>query len=237
LRCVALRHAATVRRAAALSAVLVLLGTAQAAAAAPADRPLRPALRTAQAQVDWTNLTTDERRRVLRRWNRAPALLDRLLDRIAPQLAIGRSTGAEIAQGNFTDAVLGDAVGAAHWQIQLSPVVLNQGGKLDAHLTLHELGHVVDGVLAGDTWREDLFAALARSPLWLPCWPMPQGTSSRCVRSNEIIADQFAFWATGRREVRSAYGDPPLLRRAALGAWFARLLPAFERDPRSYTVS
>jgi hypothetical protein len=33
-----------------------------------------------------------------------------------------------------------------------------------------------------------------------------------------------AFWATGRREVRNSYGDPPLLHRTALGRRFAQLL-------------
>jgi len=33
-----------------------------------------------------------------------------------------------------------------------------------------------------------------------------------------------AFWPTGRREVRSSYGDPPLLHRTALGRRFAQLL-------------
>jgi hypothetical protein len=65
---------------------------------------------------------------------------------------------------------------------------------------------------------------------------MPPGSSSRCVRSNEIVADQFAFWATGRRGVRSSYGVPPLLHRAELGAWFARLLPPWQRSPSGWTV-
>ena len=50
------------------------------------------------------------------------------------------------------------------------------------------------------------------------------------MRSNEIIAEQFAFWATGLRLVRTSYGVPPLLPRAELGAWFARLLPRELRD-------
>jgi hypothetical protein len=150
--------------------------------------------------------------------------------------AAARSKGrvTQIAQGNFTDMSIGGD--GPDWQVNLSPDVLGRGSKLNAHLTLHELGHVVDGVLGTDPWRERLFAALSRSPRWHACWPMPLGSSSRCVRSNEIIADQFAFWATGRRGVRSSYGVPPLLRRAEVGAWFARLLPPWQRSPSGWTV-
>jgi hypothetical protein len=218
----------------ALLAILALGVAANASWAA--DRPLRTALRTAQAQVDWTNLSRGERVRVLRRWGHAPSLLDPLLDRVAPQLAIHRSLGSDIAQGNFTEQAIG-AEGEPGWQVNLSPLVLEGGSPLHAHLTLHELGHVVDGVLGSDGWREDLFAAFARSPAWQACWPLPLGSSSRCVRSNEIIADQFAFWAMGRRTVRSSYNVPPLLPRAALGAWFARLLPVWQRDPAGWTAS
>jgi hypothetical protein len=222
-----------VRFAAALLVVLVVLVPARASRAADPP-PLRAALRTAQGQVDWTNLTRRERLRVLSRWARAPAMLDALLDRVAPQLAVHRSLATEIAQGNFTDMSIGGSGPA--WRVNLSPEVLDSGSKLSAHLTLHELGHVVDGVLGTDAWREALFAAFARSPRWQACWPMPLGSSSRCVRSNEIIADEFAFWATGRRGVRSSYGVPPLLRRAELGAWFARLLPPWQRSPSGWTV-
>jgi hypothetical protein len=122
------------------------------------------------------------------------------------------------------------------WQVSLSPPVVDDASPLAWHITLHELGHVVDGVLGDDQWRNDFFVALARSPRWLPCWPMPLGSSSRCVRSNEILADQFAFWATAQRDVRSSYNVPPLLPRRELGAWFARLLPEWQRDPRALTV-
>ena len=216
----------------ALLAALAVLAPAPASRAA--DPPLRAALRTAQAQVDWTNLTPRERLHVLHRWARAPAMLDALLDRVAPQLAVHRSLATQIAQGNFTEMSVGGS--GPEWRINLSPDVLERGSKLDAHLTLHELGHVIDGVLGNHGWREQLFAALARSPRWQACWPMPLGSSSRCVRSNEILADQFAFWATGRRDVRSSYGVPPLLPRAGLGAAFARLLPPWQRSATGWTA-
>ncbi|HYZ27454.1 MAG TPA: hypothetical protein VE570_00245 [Thermoleophilaceae bacterium] len=196
-----------------------------------ADRPLRHGMRVAASQIDWTNLTNAERRRVVRRWNRAPALLDVLLDRVAPGLAVHRTRGTELAQGNSTDLNIGGL--DRPWQINLSPLVLHGGDKLSAHITSHELGHVIDGALADDAWRAAFFAALSRSPLWQPCWPMPPGSSSRCVRGNEIFADQFAFWATARRDVRSSYGVPPLMHRAELGVWLARLPSGPLGRPRS----
>ena len=212
-----------------LLSLLALLGAiASATPASAADRPLRAALREAAARVDWGNLAPHERVVVLRRWNRAPPQFDAILARIAPELRMQRTLGTEIAGGNFTDYTLGED--GRPWRVNLSAAVLTQGTKLHAHLTLHELGHVVDGVLADDAWREAFVADLTRSPLWQPCIPMPPGSSSRCVRSNEIIADQFAFWATARREVRSSYWVPPLLRRAKLGTWFGMLLVSGRAD-------
>jgi hypothetical protein len=214
------RHDRVVRR---LVPLLALLGAlAFATPARAADRPLRMALREAAARVDWGNLAPHERVVVLRRWNRAQQPFDAILARIAPELRMQRTLGTEIAGGNFMDHTLGED--GRPWRVNLAAAVLTRGAKLHAHLTLHELGHVVDGVLADDAWREAFVAGLTRSPLWQPCIPMPPGSSSRCVRSNEIITDQFAFWATARREVRSSYWVPPLLHRAELGAWFARLL-------------
>ena len=201
-------------------AVVVVLACASRADAA--DRPLRTALRGAAAPVDWGNLTAHERVIVLRRWNRAPEAFDALLARVAPVMSMRRTVGSELAAGNFTAHIIGGDERA--WRVHLSAAVLTPGSKLGAHITLHELGHVVDGVLAGDAWREAFVAALARSPLWRSCIPLPPGSSGRCVSASEIIADQFAFWATARREVRSSYWVPPLLRRAELGGWFERLL-------------
>jgi hypothetical protein len=218
--------------------VVLMAAPVPGSAAGAAERPLRPALRVAAAQVDWTNLTVDERRRVLRRWNHAPRLFDALVERVAARTSIGRSEGDAIAQGNFTESLLDEGdESASTWQISLSPTVLDTGSRLNAHLTLHELGHVIDGVLADEDWREAFMATLAHSPAWQQCWPMPPGSSSRCVRSNELIADQFAFWATGHRTTRSSYTDPPLLPRATLGSWFARLIPRWARDQTSYTTN
>src|SRR5262245_41628424 len=202
-------------RRSALAALAALAALTLPAGARAQDRPLSATLRSADAKIDWTNLRRDERLRVLRRWSRAPRPFDDLVARVADRLAIRRSSSAELAQGNHTDQEIGGA-GAA-WEVNLSPAVLDNAGKLDAHITLHELGHVIDGVLIDDAARARIFTVLARSPAWQPCWAMPLGSSSRCVRAPEMFADQFAFWATGRRDVRSSYNVPPLLHRAQFG--------------------
>ena len=207
-----------------LVAMAVLCALALPAAATARDRPLTAVLRSADARIDWTNVDRAERLRVLQRWARAPAPLDELVARVADSLSIHRTSAADIALGNHTDMDIGGA--APHWEVNLSYAVLRGATKLDAHITLHELGHVIDGALIDDELREAIFAQLARSPAWQPCWPMPLGSSSRCVRAPEIFADQFAFWATGRREVRSSYNVPPLLHRAQFGRIMQRTLRA-----------
>lgn len=207
-----------------LVAMALLAALALPAAAAARDRPLSAVLRTADAEIDWTNLGRSERLRVLQRWARAPAPLDALLLRVADSLSVHRTSAADLAAGNHTDMDIGGA--GPHWEVNLSYTVLRGATKLDAHITLHELGHVIDGALVGDDLREEFFARFAHSAAWQPCWPMPLGSSSRCVRAPEIFADQFAFWATGRREVRSSYNVPPLLHRAQFGRFLQRVLRA-----------
>lgn len=202
-------------RSVAAAALVLVAVLAIAASAGAADRPLSATLRKADARIDWTNVRPDERLRVLRRWAHAPRPFDVLVAGVADRLAIRRGSVTELAQGNHTDLQIGGA--GATWEINLSTDVLRNATKLDAHITLHELGHVIDGALIDDATMAAIFADFARSPAWQPCWPMPRGSSSRCVRAPEIFADQFAFWATGRREVRSSYNVPPLLHRAAFG--------------------
>ena len=78
-------------------------------------------------------------------------------------------------------------------------------------MTLHEFGHLVD-YMAFDARSYAAFAALfVRSPRWQKCFP-DDTSSTGCVELSEIIADQFAYWATGlRADPSGGYGDPPLV--------------------------
>ena len=78
-------------------------------------------------------------------------------------------------------------------------------------VTLHEFGHLVD-YMAFDARSYAAFASLfLRSPRWQKCFP-DDTSSTGCVELSEIIADQFAYWATGlRADPSGGYGDPPLV--------------------------
>jgi hypothetical protein len=199
----------------ALAALLLLLAFPGAAPAK--DDALSATLRRAEAKIDWTDLHRSERLLVLRRIGRGPRVLDKLVDRVSRRVAIHRGADSDPSGGNHTDHQFG---GGRPWEVNLSADVLNRESPLNAHYTLHELGHVVDGALIREPLRERLFALFRRSPGWQNCYPMPLGSSSRCVSRPELFAEQFAFWATGNGTVRTAYNVPPLASRRA----FTRLL-------------
>jgi hypothetical protein len=100
-----------------------------------------------------------------------------------------------------------------------------------AFTVLHEFGHVVDTIgldVAGELEMQKLFAT---SPDWLDCFfYRPLG----CVPPEELLADQFAFWATGISPVDVSYGDPPLIQpdqfAALLEQQFA-FRPGYAADP------
>jgi len=208
------------RRLLALTAVLVAASSLLGASAQA--RPLHPALQSANLRIDWSNLTDAEHVRVLRRWKAAPSLLPELLHRVAGRLTIRRSSDNEAAGGNFTETQYDGSYET--WRVTLSWPVLNWGSKLGAHLTLHELGHVIDGALVDDALRNDFLALFRLHPVWQECYPMPLGSSSRCVRAPEIFAEHFGFWAAGFRRVRTFYELPPLASRRDFGRLMASAL-------------
>ena len=80
----------------------------------------------------------------------------------------------------------------------------------------HELGHLVD-FLGLDTFSHADFRKLfSRSPKWQNCFHL----EGHCSPFLELFADQFAFFSTSAKGVRSGYGD----ERLATGAAFAKLL-------------
>jgi hypothetical protein len=100
-----------------------------------------------------------------------------------------------------------------------------------AFTVLHEFGHVVDTIgldVDGELEVEKLFA---KSPDWLDCFfYRPLG----CVPPEELLADQFAFWATGISPVDVSYGDPPLVQPDEFAALLAQQFafrPGYAADP------
>lgn len=87
--------------------------------------------------------------------------------------------------------------------------------KYKRFIILHEFGHVLSSVAidtAGQTAFENLFHG---SPAWKNCFRA--ATVKGCLPTEEIFAEQFAFWASGSRQLRSGYKLPPLASKAAFG--------------------
>jgi hypothetical protein len=119
-------------------------------------------------------------------------------------------------------ASCGPAASCAGWDgqryyISMSPQHLKS--PFASFAVLHEFGHIVQ-FLGLDADGYAAFRQLfAQSPAWRNCFPSGQGG---CVPFVELLADQFAFWASGQRSRRSGYNDPPLASPQA----FANVLSA-----------
>lgn len=86
-------------------------------------------------------------------------------------------------------------------------------------VVLHEFGHIVNFLGIDDKGMASFAQAFHRSPKWKSCFSHSLG---QCPPLAEIFADQFAFYASGLTNVRSGYGDPQLIARAAFGRLLAR---------------
>lgn len=86
------------------------------------------------------------------------------------------------------------------------------------YVVLHELAHLVDYV-GLDSGAYGAFRSLFRtSPRWRGCFPNAAADRG-CVDFAEILADQFAYWATElRADPGGGYGDPPLVASARFEA-------------------
>lgn len=97
------------------------------------------------------------------------------------------------------------------------------------HLAMHELGHLFDFAGLTQAGQQAFQRAFERSRRYRDCFPGSEGKHS-CAGGEEIFAEQFAFYATGNRGVRTIYRVPALLSRRQ----FARLLDRWWK-PRPYS--
>jgi hypothetical protein len=81
-------------------------------------------------------------------------------------------------------------------------------------VTLHELGHVVDGALVPADMEQQLDAAIPRG------WGCDEGKSGACANRAERFAESFAKWATGDigADIYLGYRVPPPVPLETWGA-------------------
>lgn len=114
------------------------------------------------------------------------------------------------------------AAGRRMWSLDFAAVHLADV-RVRGHVFWHEVGHLVAVSGLDRRGERALLAVLRRSARWRTCFALP-ARPGRCVPTQEIIADQIAFWATADRHVQSGYGLVPMGSRAAVGAVLARHL-------------
>lgn len=139
----------------------------------------------------------------------APPLARRLLAQL--------DGGVKVSRGACDDAESSCAeyLEDGSYRLSIAPVDFADTFADLRFVTLHELGHIVDYV-GLDASAYPAFRALFRtSPHWRSCFP-DDLSDTGCVEFSELLADQFAYWATGLpADPSGGYGDPPLASQAA----------------------
>ena len=110
----------------------------------------------------------------------------------------------------------------------LFPISMNRqhltlGGALSRHITMHEIGHIVDFSGIPARGRAEFQRAFRKSGRFPRCTASNQMDGARCDPA-EVFAENFAFWATGARTVRTGYQIAPAVTPARfgrlIGKWF-----------------
>jgi len=99
------------------------------------------------------------------------------------------------------------------WFIRIAPSY-KPGTRTFRFIVAHEIGHIVQFRSLDAAAKAAFLAAFRSSSRWRACFPFRGG----CVSFDEIFADQFAFYVTDDRVIRSTYNVPPLLSRDRFGA-------------------
>ncbi|MEA2273247.1 MAG: hypothetical protein QOI98_1955 [Solirubrobacteraceae bacterium] len=105
-------------------------------------------------------------------------------------------------------------------RLDLGRVSREYGARGISRVTLHELGHVVDGALVTGALEQQLDAAIPQG------WGCDEGgTAGACANRAERFAETFAKWATGDIgvDIYLGYKVPPPVPLDAWGAPLAAL--------------
>jgi hypothetical protein len=160
---------------------------------------------TASARPTFKGFPRKEQQRLLDRVSRAPAPYKRLLRATYSRMVIRAAT--ENIDGDYVTVKVRQ--GQKHYIVDLDRET-RKGGEYGDHLTLHELGHVIDHEWFDDADDNRFFDLFRQSPQWQDCFETQPGYPIPCDYDEEILADQLAFYATGNLDFRGPYDIPPL---------------------------
>jgi len=175
-----------------------------------------PAFPASVAHRDWQfqpSMTAADRRVFESAFARAP-----LLYRQVAGLLNGLVT---VSAGSTCGAAVSCARSGSPPSIVMNPQHLADP-LVARFVTLHEFGHIVEFYALDDEAQTAFEQLFVRSPRWRTCFR--DTLTGGCAPMQEILADQFAFWASGDTRWTSGYSDPPLATPAQFEAVLRRHL-------------
>ena len=130
------------------------------------------------------------------------------------RLAVGRIDGGTRVRFKACGGVTVSCAGFDNgWFIRIAPSYV-PGSRTFRFIVAHEIGHIVKFRSLDAAGQRAFRNAFQTSSRWKSCFPFRGG----CVNFDEIFADQFAFYVTDDRVIRSTYNVPPLLSRERFGS-------------------
>lgn len=147
---------------------------------------------------DFRDFPAGQQRLLLERVNEAPAPYRRLVEATYPRIKVRASS--EFINGGY---VLNRGEGAGQRFVVFLDLKTRRRGAYGDHLTVHELGHVAANRYFDEAEYERFFELFRRSANWSECFESGS-PDIPCVPREEVLADQLAFYVTGKLEFRSS---------------------------------
>lgn len=141
-------------------------------------------------------------------WRRAIASAPAFARQVIAEVDGGLTVHRRACDDEESSCAQYDESGA--YSVSIAPIDFRETFANLRFVTLHELGHIVDYIGLDAAAYADFRALFRSSPRWRNCFP-DDWSDTGCVPFSEILADQFAYWATGlAADPSGGYGDPPL---------------------------
>jgi hypothetical protein len=166
---------------------------------------------TSPAQaINFSNLTKKEISLVEKRLAKEKKhknLLDQLGKRLT--ITIGNQN---ISNGYYTETFIGAK--KLEFRLSLSKDFFKKGRyDFHTHMLWHEAGHVITNSYFSLNLYKRSFNIFKKSPRWQDCFIDPTSKEGDCVPTDEILADQIAFFITNKGRVRSPRNIPVLFNK------------------------
>jgi hypothetical protein len=162
----------------------------------------------AQAQPRYQGLGKVEIEIANQRLQQAKPSIRALIKNLETRVTI-KPSRCSLGGGYYTESVLGS--GPKRYVVYLRRQSLRSQSPYYRHMFWHELGHVLINAYFSPVQFRRTISLLEQSQEWMNCFPdQTNPLPDSCVPEEEIVADQLAFWITGKHRVRSPRQVPVL---------------------------